>query len=458
MTVAIVAPNSQVVPQQRMIVRISDPVKLNIPTYEGSGQGVEPGVIRIPGGFGPDGDEYWMVFAPYPNSNALYENVSVLSSKDGINWHVPTGATNPILTPPNGIYYYDPTIVWEYYAGNYNRIAVYYTDSTANNTYRTVSNDGVHWSAPVQTSVARWEQTGGATGTLAAPMVNYIGQGQWEAFTLLPSGGQYGWGSIERAISSDGVNWTQITPPQPSNLIGLVQGELNGFRDATGYHIVVPAWGTQYKNIAGSELYYGFSPTGDQFYFDPVPIVGQKPGTWYSNYVYRGSIIAMGNNVYRVYFSAMDKNSVWSIGYVDCLINSAYLPKRSQRVVYNLWYRTALRSTTELITSNPNYLSWIWKYKNKIIHVSNNLDQPINMRLVAQKPGVNSTTWYVDGTAQSISGISNQYATTITSASLSGLGIQSVGYPIQVRASASTAPTAGDLSIWIEAWDDDHYH
>ena len=69
--------------------------KLNIPTYDGSGQGVHPDVYYNANGW--NGYRYWMAVTPYPGGNAAYENPSIVVSNDNVNWIVPPGLSNPIV-------------------------------------------------------------------------------------------------------------------------------------------------------------------------------------------------------------------------------------------------------------------------------------------------------------------------------------------------------------------------
>jgi len=57
------------------------PTWQNTPTYDGSGQVVNPDVVYFPSGW--HGYKYWLAMTPYPNSNDDYENPSILVSNDG---------------------------------------------------------------------------------------------------------------------------------------------------------------------------------------------------------------------------------------------------------------------------------------------------------------------------------------------------------------------------------------
>lgn len=66
-----------------------------------SGEMVHPSVIYIPQGW--KGFNRWMAVTPYPGANDDYENPSILVSNDGINWQVPPGGSNPVVSQPSNV-------------------------------------------------------------------------------------------------------------------------------------------------------------------------------------------------------------------------------------------------------------------------------------------------------------------------------------------------------------------
>lgn len=72
-------------------------IKLDIPTYDGSGQATHPDVAYFSEKW--NGWHYWMCMTPYANSFNPLENPSVVVSDDGLNWVVPQDLTNPIVAP-----------------------------------------------------------------------------------------------------------------------------------------------------------------------------------------------------------------------------------------------------------------------------------------------------------------------------------------------------------------------
>ncbi|WP_334109084.1 hypothetical protein [Methylobacillus sp.] len=109
---------------------------------------VHPSVIHIPGGFA--GFEFWAAITPYPGSNDKYENPCVYCSRDGINWQVPVGVTNPLVGPPAGGFLSDV-----YLTNHRGELYLFYrsvktiTGVTTRELLLMTSRDGSTWSAPV---------------------------------------------------------------------------------------------------------------------------------------------------------------------------------------------------------------------------------------------------------------------------------------------------------------------
>ena len=130
-------------------VALGVPVWLDVPTYDGSGQGVEPDVLYFPGGW--RGWEYWMAFNPYPNGDEFYENPSILASHDGTQWVVPEGLVNPVVPFPRQgkAHNSDPDL---FYAPDADQLVLVYREVNGgrNILKRLTSTDGVSWSPVVQ--------------------------------------------------------------------------------------------------------------------------------------------------------------------------------------------------------------------------------------------------------------------------------------------------------------------
>lgn len=125
---------------------------LEISSYvEGSNEVVHPDILYFENAW--NGWEYWMVYTPFPDSDARYENPSISVSHDGINWELPQGLSNPIITPfpdsynPDNYYHSDPEIIMS----SDNSIMYVLWREHSGWRYETLnyvsSTDGVNWSS-----------------------------------------------------------------------------------------------------------------------------------------------------------------------------------------------------------------------------------------------------------------------------------------------------------------------
>ncbi len=104
---------------------------------------------------GWNGWKYWMVGAPFPGSNNIYENPCIYVSNDGENFQAPAGITNPIFGAPAVGNYSDPQIC---FAPDFSKLYIIWVWEQASGTIPggysfalmiSESSDGIRWSAPV---------------------------------------------------------------------------------------------------------------------------------------------------------------------------------------------------------------------------------------------------------------------------------------------------------------------
>lgn len=119
-----------------------------------------------------NGYRYWGIFAPYPGSNAAYENPCLVVSDDGWTWTVPAGVTNPIFPKPATGNNNDPSLVvspdWTklYLIWNSQNLPGNLTEIRISE-----STDGINWSA-YQTIFSANQST---TNDMATPCVWFNG-------------------------------------------------------------------------------------------------------------------------------------------------------------------------------------------------------------------------------------------------------------------------------------------
>ncbi|OFI06774.1 hypothetical protein CLOACE_07570 [Clostridium acetireducens DSM 10703] len=130
---------------------------LDIKTYDKSNQSNHPKVIFVNKPW--NGYRYWMSYTPYPFSKSQFENPSIVVSNDGVNWIVPKGLRQPLISPPYdakfGGHYSDSNLVMN---SNNNTMELWYRynkgtkmynpDGSIDYIYRVISKDGINWSKP----------------------------------------------------------------------------------------------------------------------------------------------------------------------------------------------------------------------------------------------------------------------------------------------------------------------
>jgi hypothetical protein len=292
---------------------------LKTPTYDGSGQAVEPTVLFFPNGW--SGHHYWMAMSPYPSSNAAFENPSILVSEDGLSWSVPQGLENPLATADQGALA-DATIVyddasdelWMYYLEELRVDAdagvggVHWQDLR-----RMTSKDGVHWSP--------WtELLAGAPYPLESPSVVKRGTGflMWTV-NIDPGGCTAHSSSVFERSSTDGVHWDA---PTAANITipGYVVWHLNMTQVGyTGRLLAAVTAFRQGTSCHNTELFFAYTE-GDRWVTVPKALLAPgKAPAWDDRVIYRSSFLYdEAQDLLRVWYSAEEvKPSAWHLGYTE---------------------------------------------------------------------------------------------------------------------------------------------
>jgi hypothetical protein len=288
------------------------PAPLVTPTYDGSGQTVEPTVLYFPNGW--QGHPYWMVVSPYPTEIATFENPSILISDDGIHWNVPAGLRNPIEFPTHGTLA-DASGVFDVQS---NQLWVYYLNDVpgkvlTESLLRTTSSDGIHWSRP------QVLMTGPHT-PVNSPSITEIDNNLFLWSVDTGSGCATQSSTVNVRTSTDGVKWA---PPQALSITqpGYVIWHVN--------MIPVPAKGqwmslvTAYplgRSCTSTVLFFANSHDGIHWRTYPTPILTPGKG-WDSKEIYRSSLLYDPNSgLLRVWYSAFRESKIkedqtWHVGY-----------------------------------------------------------------------------------------------------------------------------------------------
>ena len=298
-------------------------VRLEVPTYERSGQAVHPDVVRFKSAW--QGWEYWMAVTPFPRGNEAFENPSILVSHDGLRWQVPAGLVNPLVrTPGRAGYNSDPDLSYDA-AGN--RLVLLYREvSVRQNLIRsTTSTDGVHWTRPILVfrrpnhNMVSPTLTFGAAGT---PMLWYVDAGSKkcserithvmmqtgnEAGALVPSAPERGWTAPRATLTQPGLNIWHI--------------DVSWIPERREYWAVYVAY--PIRHCSGQNLYFARSGDGVAWTTYSIPFLRRDEAAWTTGTLYRSSVMYdASRDVIQFFISGAAANKTWHLGYVDYRLGS----------------------------------------------------------------------------------------------------------------------------------------
>lgn len=290
---------------------ISNARFLDIPTYEHSGQIVHPHVLFFAEPF--LGYHYLMVMTPYPYSNRMYENPSILGSQDGILWEVPVGVVNPVSGVPvdvmDGGHYSDPFLLprgdtlelWFRHTMPRYIDGEYVQDSMHNRIYRTTSQDLIHWS-PLETVF----DCADGIDTFMSPVVMHDGSVYrlWYA--------NY-YSVLYYTESADLIHWTPRERLQ-SNLGGF--GIWHHDIMFTGELYEALLLSADFGNEPRFRLFYTTSYDGIHFEPGRELVPGKISPALEGMTAYKSTFVRQ-NGMYQIYLSVFTRDSEWKLFYFE---------------------------------------------------------------------------------------------------------------------------------------------
>ena len=277
---------------------------LKISTFDGSNSPYHPSVLFFDTPL--YGYSYWMACTPYPHQTApyrdRYECPSVYVSNDGLHWNEPEGLTNPIdnltedeikeydyLSDPHLLVRGDAIECWYMKTKRHGKSS--YSSYSQHYLLRKTSNDGVNWSK----EEVLMDITNVYGREMVSPATLYEGiYKMW----IVDLETRADCNSIKFLSSEDGVNWTGIKPCK-LNGCKIVPWHID-VQHFDGYY-----WLTCYEKHKALTLWR--SCDGIQFeYMCELLSPSQVTASFYSQMLYRASLVKVADKDYRLYFSAED--------------------------------------------------------------------------------------------------------------------------------------------------------
>lgn len=269
------------------------------PTYDGSGNAVHPDVVDFWAAHGIaqwNGYRFWMAMTPYPNSNAQYENPSILASHDGLNWVVPPGLVNPIYPAPETGFYADTDLV---YIPETDQLMCWWVHQNVH--YAALSTDGVNWPRQVGTF-------GSGGIDLGSPAVVQEADGSWTQFGCR-------WGNFYRSKAAAPTGpWTNTV-----ECVGFSPWHIDVIRIGDTYY-AYGDYGSEGVPEASDGGYLATSPVSDgiNWTMNPVPVIQRSASGWDSADLYRGTLQPHENGTHmRVWYSGrsgVGPANSWHVG------------------------------------------------------------------------------------------------------------------------------------------------
>lgn len=283
---------------------VGAPRRLEIRTYEGSGQVVHPDVIR-----GPRNrrGELWLAITPYPDAYEKWENPSVYRSRDGLAWEEPAPLVNPVAPRPRFDHNCDPDLVRA--EGRFHLFWLetqrrgYRPDGNFQDLKVARSEDGIEWGEA--TTVVRWELD--RDPFYLSPSVVQAPDGGWRVYVVHGKTRTIPWLPTDLATAG---------PPGGTldyGLPGVRPWHVDVFPVPGGFVALLCARGPDAVDNGDTDLWIGASPDLERWRFREEPLlVGGDPAHGLE-IVYRSTGLVESGRL-AVWYSGRTPGGSWELG------------------------------------------------------------------------------------------------------------------------------------------------
>lgn len=270
-----------------LIAGVVDDPRLEIPTYDGSGQAVHPDVMV-------DGARLLMAMTPYPFADNRLENPSVVTSTDGRTFEALPG--NPLVGPPPIDHNDDPDLRRDPRTGEYELLYLETLRPERQSVVALRSPDLVTWTR----RDAIVYQLDRDPFIVSPAALDHAGV-TWLFFVDISTAPA----RIANLTSPDGLGWDKASATPIAIELGAVSPwHIDVFPTAQGFAMLISGFDEEFGK---QSVYLATSPDLASWTFRPEPLLSHRDPTLDVETLYRSTGIVSGNRL-----------SVWySMTYAD---------------------------------------------------------------------------------------------------------------------------------------------
>jgi len=281
------------------------PRRLEVRTYEGSGQVVHPDVVR-----GPKDrrGNLWMAITPYPDAYEKWENPSVYRSRDGLIWEEPAPLVNPVAPRPPFDHNCDPDLVradgrfhlfWlETQRRGYGPADRHFQDLKVSR-----SEDGIDWSDAA--TVIRWELD--RDPFYLSPTLVLAPDGGWRVYVVHGKTRTIPW--LPTDLETAGAPGGALDYGLP----GVRPWHVDIFPVEGGWVALLCARGPDALDNGDTDLWIGASPDLERWHFREEPLLEGGDPALGLEIVYRSTGLVEAGRL-AVWYSGRTPEGIWELG------------------------------------------------------------------------------------------------------------------------------------------------
>ena len=278
------------------------PVRLVIPTYDGSWQPTHPDILppRAPG------QPYALVMTPYPYDIDRYENPSILVAPDGLRFREERKGINPLVPPPERDHNDDPDL--SYRNGEYQILYLETLRPERQNLVLLRSEDRLTWRP---SNAATFELTGANRHPFIVSPALAEREGLLYLYYVDRSSDP---NRIEYLTGRDVADWGgREASAAVFDRLPVVPWHIDIASSGGAHYMLISAAGRRIGGVRTYDLYIASSENLSSWRFRPEPVFPRRPFGFRD--VYRSTAFVDRDDLF-IYFACRSRLFEWKIGVV----------------------------------------------------------------------------------------------------------------------------------------------